>query len=169
MKYAFIIGSNAFVVPNGVISIKDGEHSKEILRIKSIYQEDQPGSHLLVDLDIEDHHGMRVKITNNMADNYTAYVLKTESNSLKIFKPDGNIFINILQMDEHSALALEHNIVAELEVNMPVTAIRLFGDFKAGDLNISAENEKLFINHNGYATSALAGNKLEFTTEGVVL
>jgi len=169
MKYAFIIGSNAFVVPNGVISIKDGEHSREIIRIKSIYHEDQPGSHLLVDLDIEDHHGMRVKVTSNAADNYTAYVLKTENNSLKILKPDGNIFINVLQMDEDSAMALEHNIVAELEVNMPVTPIRIFGDFKAGDLNISAENEKLFINDNGYATSALAGDKLQFTSEGVVL
>ena len=169
MKYAFIIGSNAFVVPNGVISIKDGEHSREIIRIKSIYQAHQPGSHLMVDLDIEDHHGMRIKITNNVAENYSAYVLKTESNSLKILNPDGNIFINILQMDEDSAMALEHNIVAELEVNMPVTAIRIFGDFKAGDLNISAENEKLFVNDNGYGTSALAGNKLQFTTEGVVL
>jgi len=55
-------------------------------------------------------------------------------------------------------------------VNTPVVVIRITGDFKLGDLHISAENEKLFVNNIGYANSALAGNKhLEFTAAGVML
>ena len=80
------------------------------------------------------------------------------------------MILQIQQLDDESAMALEHNIVAELEVNMPIAAIRIFGDFKAGGLNISAENEKLFINDTGYGTSAMHGkNSLQFTADGVVL
>jgi hypothetical protein len=73
-------------------------------------------------------------------------------------------------LDEDSAMSLEHNISAELEVNIPVVAIRVFGDFKLGDLDIKAENEKLFINGDGWGNSVLGGLKrLKFTEEGVVL
>jgi len=48
--------------------------------------------------------------------------------------------------------------------------IRISGDFVTEGLHISAENEKLFINDNGYATSALAGKgNLQFTEAGVIL
>jgi len=66
-------------------------------------------------------------------------------------------------------MGLEHNITAELEVNMPVVVIRVNGDFMAENLHILGENEKLFINDDGYATSALAGNSLRFTADGVVI
>jgi len=169
MKYAFIIGSSAFVVPNGVISYSDDKHSGEILRIKSIYSDKIPGSVLSIDLDINDTHGAKIKLVNNMAEFPLGFKLTETRNSVKVFSPDGKIVINVQQMDDDSAMALEHNIVAELEVNMPIAAIRIFGDFKAGGLNISAENEKLYINDNGYATSALAGPQLVFTERGVVI
>jgi hypothetical protein len=71
-------------------------------------------------------------------------------------------------MDDDTAMSLEHNITAELEVSMPVVVIRIFGDFILGDLHISAQNEKLFVNDNGYGNSVQAGlNQLRFTEEGV--
>lgn len=169
MKYAFIMGSSAFVVPNGVISYSDGDFSTEILRIRSIYHDDVPGSHLSVDLDIDEPNGNNIRIINNVAEQCTGCQVINERNRIKVLKADGTIVINIQQMDDESAMALQHNIVAELEVNMPVAVIRIFGDFKVGGLNISAENEKLFVNDNGYATSALAGKELRFTAGGVVL
>jgi hypothetical protein len=169
MKYAFIMGSSAFVVPNGVINYSDGNFSKEILRVKSIYHDDVPGSHLSVDLDIDEPDGNNIRIINNVAEQCVGCQVTIERNRIKVLKADGTIIINIQQMDDESAMALQHNIVAELEVNMPIAVIRIFGDFKAGGLNISAENEKLFVNDNGYATSALAGKELQFTAAGVVL
>ncbi len=67
-------------------------------------------------------------------------------------------------------MSLEHNIVAELEVHAPIVVIRITGEFILGDLHIRAENEKLLVNNNGYATSAMVGkNQLVFSAEGVVL
>ena len=36
MKYAFVIGSNAFIVPRGAISYGDHDFGKEFLKINSI-------------------------------------------------------------------------------------------------------------------------------------
>jgi len=168
MKYAFLIGSNAFIVPHGVISYEDNNDSKEILRVKSLYDDSKPGSYFSVDLDITDTHGNPIQLTDNKAPGNLKVV--TERDGISVLKEDGSYIIHIHQLDNESAMALEHNIVAELEISSPVSVIRIFGDFKAGDLNISAENEKLFVNDNGYATSAMHGtNNLTFTAEGVIL
>jgi len=170
MKYAFIIGSNAFIVPHGVISYADNNGSKEILRIKSIYHDDKPGSVLSIDLDIKDTNGTEIKLIDNIAYINSDFTIEEERDSIRILRADGSQIIHIQQLDDDSAMALEHNITAELEISSPVAVIRIFGDFKTEGLNISAENEKLFINDNGYATSAMHGtNQLEFTAEGVVL
>jgi len=170
MKYAFVIGSSVFVVPNGVISYADVTGSREIIRVKTIYHDTNPASFFSVDVDIDDLHGNSIKLVNNRAEENPNLQVLTSRNRVQVLNPDGTTIINIQQMDDNSAMALEHNIVAELEVNAPVAVIRLFGDFKAGNLQISAENEKLFINDNGYATSALAGeNELLFTVNGVML
>ncbi|HEY0245104.1 MAG TPA: hypothetical protein VGC01_06035 [Mucilaginibacter sp.] len=170
MKYAFIIGSNAFIVPHGVINYADNDGSKEVLRIQSIYHDNEPGSALAVNLDIQDTNGTIIKLYDNQLEDNNNYKVATERDSIRISRADGKEIIHIQQLDETSAMALEHNITAEFEVSSPVAVIRLFGDFKIEGLNISAENEKLFINDNGYATSAMHGtNQLTFTTDGVVL
>ena len=170
MKYAFILGTSAFIVPHGVISYADHETAKDILRIKSIYHDDQAGTSLSIDLDIKDDDGHEIKLNNNKAVNAGLFKVGEERNSVKVFKNDGSLIIHVHQLDDEAAMGLELNIVAELERNLPIAVIRVFGEFMAESLQISAENEKLFINDNGYATSAMHGtNQLEFTAEGVVL
>jgi hypothetical protein len=170
MKYAFIIGSNAFIVPSGIISYADINGSKEILRVKSLYHDNQPNTYFSVDLNITDTHGNAIQLVDNRASGMFNFRVTTERNSVSILNEEGSYIIHIQQMDDASAMGLEHNITAELEISTPVAAIRIFGDFKAEGLTISAENEKLFINDNGYATAALHGtNQVEFTAQGVVL
>jgi hypothetical protein len=171
MKYAFVMGSSAFIVPHGVISYADNDSSKEILRVQSIYHDTEAGSGLFVNLDIQDTNGTTIKMYDNELEDTGSYKVKTGRDSISILRSDGSQVIHIQQLDEASALALEHNITAEFEVlNTDVAVIRIFGDFKTEGLNISAENEKLFINDNGYATSALHGNgNVTFTANGVVL
>jgi hypothetical protein len=169
MKYAFIIGTNAYIVPQGVISYADGANTKEILRVRSIYHDTEEGSFLSIDADIKDNDGHDVKVSSNNAANAGLFTIKTERDSVKLFKNDGSLIINVHQLDDEAAMGLEHNITAELEVNTPVVVIRINGDFMAEGLHILGENEKLFINDDGYATSALAGNSLHFTADGVVI
>jgi hypothetical protein len=67
-------------------------------------------------------------------------------------------------------MRLEHNIIAELEVHAPVTAIRVRGNFMVNDLHLEIDNEKLFVNGNSYANSTLAGKlNLQFNHHSVVL
>ena len=173
MKYAFIIGSNAFVVPNPVISYIDDEEEREFLRINSIYHDlptTEKPSHLDIDLNIKDTDGTPIFMLTNMTVDNAAYSIKKERDSIEVLRADGSLVIHVHQLDDETAMGLEHNITAELEVNTPVAVIRINGDFMAGGLHISAENEKLFINGNGYGNSVQAGkNQLKFTTDGVEL
>jgi hypothetical protein len=168
MKYAFILGTSAYIVPRGVISFADEDKAYEILKINSIYHDTEPTSFLSIDVDIKDNHGNGVILSANKAigDGVRVY---EERNSVKVTSADGTLIIHVHQLDDETAMSLEHNITAELEVNSPIAVIRVTGDFMAHDLHIIAENEKLYINDNGYATSALAGNDLRFTPAGVVL
>jgi hypothetical protein len=173
MKYAFIIGSNAFVVPSKVIAYTDNGMDKEFLKINSIHHDQggaAPETSLNCDIHITDLDGTPVEMIDNRITTGPSYSVSAENTGVKILRHDGTQVIFVHQLDEDAAMSLEHNITAELEVNMPVTAIRIFGDFKLGELNISAENEKLFVNDDGWGNSVKAGeNQLKFTEAGVVL
>ncbi|MFI5138747.1 MAG: hypothetical protein ACHQIM_13045 [Sphingobacteriales bacterium] len=173
MKYAFIIGSNAFVVPSGRVCYSGPQGDIEFLRINSIYHDLPPGIAepvLEIDLNICDMEGNPVRLVANKLVSGAGYTVKQERDNIQVLKQDGTPFIQVHQLDDETAMGLEHYLVAELEVNTPVAVIRITGDFKVGELNISAENEKLYVNDIGYGNSALAGNKqLEFTAEGVML
>jgi hypothetical protein len=173
MKYAFVIGSNAFVVPSKVITYSDNGMEKEFLRINSIHHDQgapAPETYLDCDIHITDMDGTAIDMVDNKLTHLSPYSLDLEKNCVKILRPDGSLLIHIHQLDDESAMSLEHNITAELEVNAPVAVIRIFGDFKLGSLSISAENEKLFVNNDGWGNSVRAGlNQLKFTEDGVVL
>jgi len=170
MKYAYIIGSNAFVVHSKVISYADKGEDKEFLRINSIYHDQgapAPETHLDCDINIKDLNGTPVTLLANKAINEGPYTVKTTRDSVEVLRTDGSILIHIHQMDDDTAMSLEHNITAELEVSMPVAVIRIFGNFVLGDLRISAQGEKLFVNDVGLGNSVQAGlNQLRFTEEG---
>ena len=172
MKYAFVIGSSAFVVKGKTISYGEEGNWKSFLRINTVSQggPDSEGSSLNIDVDIKDTDGTPVTIVANQPVTGAPYTIKKERDSIHVLRLDGTTIIHVHQLDNDSAMSLEHNIVAELEVNLPVAVIRITGEFFVDGLHIRAENEKLLINDNGYATAALAGdNDLKFTAEGVVL
>jgi len=173
MKYAFVIGSNAFIVPRGAISYGDHDYGKEFLKINSIYHDLPPKAEptfLEIDLDIKDIDGSPVVLLANKPVSDVPFTVKKERDSVWVFRADGSLIIQVHQLDDDAAMGLEHNITAELEVHAPIAVIRISGEFMVDGLRISAENEKLYINENGYATSAMAGkNSLKFTSAGVVL
>lgn len=169
MKYAFVFGTSAFIVPNGVISYADGENIKQVLRIQSIYHDTQPNSFLSVDLNIKDDKGNQLILAGSDREFGSLFKVESHRDNVKVLKDDGSVLIHIHQLDDESAMSLEHNITAEFEVNMPLAVIRITGDFMVEDVHVIAENEKLYVNDDGYATSALAGNHLRFTAQGIDL
>lgn len=168
MKYAFVMGSSAFVVPHGVIRYADEDTSTDILRINSLWHDNDPNSFFSIDLDIKDKNGNGVILNNNKALGTGVRVI-ADGKSVQVLDENGVNIIKVIQMDDKTAMSLEHNIIAEFEVNMPLAAIRIFGDFMTHGLHILAENEKFYVNDDGYATSAMAGNDLRFTPAGMLL
>lgn len=172
MKYAFVIGSNAFIVPGKNIYYGESGNEKEFLKINSIHHDTNEAvqSVLDIDLNIKDTDGTSVIIVSNKTVTGAPYNIIIDQTSVKVLRSDGSAIIHVHQLDEDAAMGLEHNIVAELEVHAPIAVIRITGEFLVDGMRITAENEKLYINDNGYATSAMVGqSRLKFTPEGVVL
>jgi hypothetical protein len=171
MKYAFLLGSNAFIVPHGTINQQINDKIIPFLTIRSIYRDKQEGSALVINAAFKDMDGRDIVIKDNVAENAYDLTIKAERDMVHLLRPDGGILFDVHQMDDESVMRLEHYIVAELEVNEPVVVIRVRGEFMLNDnLEIKSENEKLFLNDDVYGTSARAGQgDLIFTTDGVVL
>ncbi|MGZ3873873.1 MAG: hypothetical protein ACXVJD_13205 [Mucilaginibacter sp.] len=173
MKYAFLLGTSVFIVRGRTISYGEPGNWHHFLRINSVYHDTSAPTEstgLDIDLDIKDKDGSSISIAANQLVAGSAYTVQKERDSIKVLRPDGSPVIQVHQIDDESAMSLEHNIVAELEVHAPVVVIRVTGEFFVNNLHVRAENEKLFINDNGYATSALTGESdLKFTAGGVVL
>jgi hypothetical protein len=170
MKYAYILGSNAFVSPHGYISSTENGETKTFLSIRSVYHDTAAGSHLSVDIDIRDMLDRELKLTDNLAGIDNVFKISEERDRVHVTDHIGNTIIDVHQLDDESAMALEHNVVAELEVHAPIAAIRVRGNFMLGGIHIEIDNEKLFVNGNSYANSVLAGtNNLEFVPSKVVI
>jgi hypothetical protein len=168
-KYAFILGSNSFITPYGAVTYTDGAQTRLFLSIRSIYHNTGAGSRLSVDLDIKDMLDRELKLTDNEVETNTGFNIIQQRDRVLITKHNGDTIIDIHQLDNESAMSLEHNIVAELEVHAPIVAIRLRGSFMLGRMHIEIDNEKLFINGNSYANSTQASkNNLKFEEAGVV-
>src|ERR1022692_3352186 len=113
MKYAFIIGSSAFVVPSRVISYAGNGEEKEFLRINAIYHDLSPPakeSFLDIDLNIYDTDGTPVTLLANKFVSDAHYILKQERDSIQVLRADGSLIIHVHQLDDDSAMGLEHNI-----------------------------------------------------------
>lgn len=171
MKYAFIMGSNSFIVPGNTLVYTD--HNINFLRINSIYRDRPAGQQptvLDVDLDIKDVDGTVIRVNKNEPAQTGRADVTVHKDLLHITRPDGSTLIYIHQMDEDTVMGLEHNIIAEIEALEPEAVIRIRGNFMVDDLHLEIDNEKLFVNGNSYANSTQTGKlNLQFNHDSVVV
>src|SRR3569833_3447973 len=154
MKYAFLFGSNVFVVPGNTISYVDNEQTTRFLRIVSVHKDDPSGekrSVLTIDADIKDNEGHVLRITNNQSEDISNFHIQETYDRVLVIKRNGSTVLDVHQLDYKTAMSLEHNIVAEMEVNLPFHIIRLHGNFLAGVLHIEIKKKKQKNNKNSYA------------------
>src|ERR1700744_2470959 len=120
MKYAFILGSNAYVVPANTISYSDAGQTVGFLRILSIQRDtppDQPRAVLSIDADITDSEGHVVRLRANQPEAAADFDVHEAPDRVYVTKADGTTVLDVHQLDWDTAMGLEHNISAELEVN----------------------------------------------------
>jgi acyl CoA:acetate/3-ketoacid CoA transferase len=172
MKYAFILGSNAFITSHGAISYNDKGETKEFIKInKTVKNKSGTAGSLDVSVDIKDTDGASVKLTGSIIES-TGFHLEQTNDRIKLLKPDNSTIIDIHELSDKAAAGLSHHIIAELDTQSPITVIRLFGHFMAGSHHISIDNEKVFIDGNSYAESVHVEHHdggIVFASEGVVL
>jgi hypothetical protein len=170
MKYAFLFGSNVFIIPSNVISYVDNDETNEFLKIKSICHNNGEHSSLTIDTDLKDIEGRGLKIHDNEVVTSFGYKISRTPDRILAKGWNNSTVIDIQQLDEKSAMGLEHNILAELEAHSPDAIIRIRGDFMMGKMHIEVDNEKMSIGRDSYASSAIAGHSdLKFTPSGLVV
>ena len=170
MKYAYIFGSNAFIVPTNILSYTDNDQTVEFLRINSVYHDTNGESSLVINTNLRDIEGRLLNLTDNKADNAFGFTINTGRDRVLVTGPNGQSVLDVHQLDDESAMALEHNIIAELEVHSPIAVIRVRGDFMLGRMHVDIDNEKIFIVNDSFANSVLTGHAgLTITASGVKL
>jgi hypothetical protein len=170
MKYAFLFGSNVFIIPSNVISYVDNDETNEFLRIKSICHDNGFHSDLTIDTDLKDTEGRGLRIMNNEVVKSFGYKISRAPDRILATGYNNDTVLEIEQLDKESARRLKDNIIAEIEAHNPDAIIRIRGDFMMGKMHVAVDNEKLSIGRDSYASAAIAGqNDLKFTPSGLVV
>jgi len=169
MKYAFILGSNAYIASHGVITFFEDTQEKEFLKIQSIFKPVKEGNtELSVDLHITSSGGYNIDMLANKAIGVSH--IDESPERLRIINADGTTMIDVHQLEKHDYMALSHHITAELGRYDEMAVIRLYGHFMVGNHRISIDNEKLFIDNESFAESVLIGRGgVQLRTDGVLL
>ncbi|MDN3548471.1 hypothetical protein [Mucilaginibacter aquaedulcis] len=167
MKHAFIFGTSIFLSNRNTLTVNDGEKNTEFLRVLSFYNH-QKGStdHLLtIDANITDLSGGVIRISNNQLEEGPANVhIETEPNRVWVFqKGNHEPLLDVYQLNEHEFHGLSSHILNEIEAQHPDAVVHIKGNFKASGVHFLIENEKMFVNNNGFA------NGVENAHDGIIL
>ncbi|OCX52642.1 hypothetical protein BEL04_14445 [Mucilaginibacter sp. PPCGB 2223] len=169
MKYAFVLGSNAYIANQGVITFFEDTQEKEFLRVRSVFKPVREGNtELAVNIHIKNREGYNIDVLDNKTMNSTR--IDDSPGRFKVFNTDGSTLIDVHQLEKHDYMHLSHHITAELERYEHIAVIRVFGHFMVGDHRISIDNEKLFIDNESFAESVLIGQGgVQLRADGVLL
>jgi len=170
MKYAFLFGSNVFIIPSNVISYVDNDETNEFLKIKSICHDNEEHSSLTIDTDLKDTEGRGLQLHDNEVVKSFGYKISKTPDRILAKGFDNSTVLEIQQLDAASMMQLDDNIIAELRAHVPDAVFRIRGDFMMGKMHVEVDNDKFSIGRDSYACSAIAGDSsLKFTPSGLVV
>ncbi|WDF56745.1 hypothetical protein [Mucilaginibacter sp. KACC 22063] len=171
MKYAFLLGSNAFIVDQPVITYEENGNMVEILRIKSLYGAVHQSSdvhQLVVDTNLKDVDGHNIVLADNDLNHSDYKVVRTDK-QIHVTNGTEHPVIDILQLDDAAIAGLSSHVINELgHVNVDYL-IRVRGDFMVGEHHITIDNEKMFVDDDSIAESVhqIHGTGLQLGVHGV--
>jgi len=170
MKYAFLFGSNVFIIPSNVISYIDNDETNEFLKIKSICHDNGYHSDLTIDTDLKDTEGRGLKIQDNEVITSFGYKISKSADHFLAKGFNNDTVLEIEQLSEESAQSLEDNIMAEIKAHAPDAIFRIRGDFMMGKMHVAVDNDKLSVGRDSYASEAITSdNGLKFTPSGLIV
>ena len=173
MKYAFILGSNAFLVSKPVISFIENGVSRDLIRLNRLYEHPKSGTDSLLDIDTDvalPHNGGALKLRGNKSDGLASgYRVQEGEKQILILGHDDHIILDIHQLDPEAIHGLSSHVINELHWHEPYIAIRVRGAFSVGEHEIDIDNEKIFIDNESYAETVHVGDEgVLLSTEGIL-
>ena len=167
MKHAFIFGTSIFLSRQNTLTYTNGDKNTEFLKVLSFYNH-QRGSEdrsLVIDANITSLTGEVIKISGNRLESGPSTVhVETDANRVWVFQSGHHEpVLDVYQLNEHEFHGLGSHIVNEIGVQHPDAVLTIKGNFKVDGAHFMIENEKMFINHNGFA------NGVENAHEGILL
>ena len=168
MKHAFIFGTSIFLSSQNTVSLANDDNNIEFLRILSFYKHQQGmADHVLsVDANISSASGEQISIRGNRIEEGTGanMHIEAEANRVRVFQSGHHEpVLDVYQLNEHEFHGLSSHILNEIEAQHPDAVVSIKGDFKASGVHFFIENEKMFVNSNGYA------NGVENAHDGIIL
>ncbi|WP_183558754.1 hypothetical protein [Mucilaginibacter sp. SP1R1] len=154
MKHAFIFGTSIFLSTQNTLTFVNGDNSTEFLKVLSFYKhqkgfEDQA---LVIDAIISSLTDDPIRISNNQLQAGPAFRLETTANRLKVYQAGhAEPVLDVYQLEEHEYAGLSSHITNEIEAQHPDAVLTIKGNFHVQGAHFLIENEKMFIDKNGFA------------------
>lgn len=158
MKHAFIFGTTIFLSEQPTLTFVDGDNSTEFLKVLSFYNH-QKGTDdrvLNITAHIASNSGEVIHVNNNVLDAGPAFHLETSSGRIKVFQSGHEEpVLDVYQLDQHEYPHLSSFITKEIEAQHPDAVLTIKGNFRVGGAHFLIENEKMFIDSNGFANGVV--------------
>jgi len=155
MKHAFIFGTTIFLCEQNTLTHSDGLSNIEFLRILSFYNE-QKGKVLTIEANINAPNGETIRISANANENGADIRLDVTEGRIKVFQPGhAEPLLDVYQFDPHEYSGLSSHVLNEIHAQHPDHVLTIKGNFFVGGAHFLIENEKMFIDNNGYANGVV--------------
>ncbi|PWK77151.1 hypothetical protein LX99_02961 [Mucilaginibacter oryzae] len=155
MKHAFIFGTTIFLSENNTLNYSDGLTHIEFLKILSFHDESK-NRVLTIDAHITSKAGNEIKISANNNINGANIRTDVSAGRIKVFEPDNDEpVLDIYQLNSHEYHGLSSHILNEIHAQHPDHVVSVKGNFTVNDAHFLIENEKMFIDQNGYANGVV--------------
>jgi hypothetical protein len=159
MKHAFIFGTTIFLSEQRTLTLVNGEISTEFLKVLSFYNH-QKGTEdrvLRIDANITSATGdVIIKIVDNQVEATPGIRLETHDNRIKVYQAGHEEpVLDVYQLDSHEFAGLSSHVTKEIEAQHPDAVLTIKGNFRVGGAHFLIENEKMFIDQNGYANGVV--------------
>lgn len=155
MKHAFIFGTTIFLSENNTLTYSDGLTHIEFLKVLSFHDESK-NRVLTIDAHITSKAGNEIKISANNNINGANIITDVSAGRIKVFEPDNDEpVLDIYQLNPHEYHGLSSHILNEIHAQHPDHVVSVKGNFTVNGAHFLIENEKMFIDQNGYANGVV--------------
>ncbi|MEO3403374.1 hypothetical protein AAFN85_05705 [Mucilaginibacter sp. CAU 1740] len=155
MKHAFVFGTTIFLSEQNTLTYSDGLSNIEFLKVLSFY-DNSKGHVLAIDAHITSPAGNEIRIAANNNDNSANVKLEVTASRIKVFEPGHEEpVLDVYQFDPHEYAGLSSHVLNEIHAQHPDHVLTIKGNFKVEGAHFLIENEKMFIDQNGYANGVV--------------